>query len=107
MATIRRDRMSSAQDLVQALDQLIILLRDEHEEEAISELLEAKRLLMRARPGMPEHAEGVRRIVDAFEGEHELMAYTHQRADATEWTRADELSQASSRVLALARRMGS
>ena len=43
-------------------------------------------------------------IIDAFEGDHELIAYTHQR-DSREWTEVEELSQASSRVITLARRM--
>lgn len=45
-------------------------------------------------------------IVDAFEGEHELMAYTFQRDNAAgQWTAAEVLSQASARVLSLARRI--
>lgn len=105
MTVIKRDRQASTADLVKAIEALNSLLSDQGEEDAISALTEAMETLRKAAPGTPGHKEAIDTVIDAFEGEHELMAYTHQRANATDWTEAEELSQASARVLSLARRM--
>ncbi|MEY4631590.1 MAG: hypothetical protein RIQ81_1710 [Pseudomonadota bacterium] len=105
MTIIKRDRKNSSADLIVAIEKLIPLLRDQHEEEAIEDLQKAQEMLNRNAPGSDAHQEAVRLVVDAFEGDHELSAYTHQRAGATDWTEFEELSLASNRVLSLARRM--
>lgn len=105
MAVIKRDKQSSTADLIAAIEQLNVLLKDQHEEDAIAALTEAAGTLKKAAPGSPQHKTAVNTIIDAFEGEHELMAYTFQRENSNEWTEADELSQVSARVLSLARRM--
>lgn len=105
MTVIKRDRKNSSADLIVAIEKLIPLLQDQKEDDAISDLAKAQNLLRNAEPGSPDHNQAVSIIIDAFEGDHELAAYTHQRAGATDWTEFEELSLASSRVLSLARRM--
>jgi hypothetical protein len=106
MAVIKRDKQTSSGDLVNAIERLIPLLHNQDEEDAAQCLNEAAAALKTASPGVPLHRKAIEQIIEAFEGEHELMAYTFQRqGNDNEWTEADELSQASSRVLTLARRM--
>jgi hypothetical protein len=104
MTVIKRDRRSTSQDLINAVDKLCDLLYDQKETEAIADLQHAVSQLKEAESGSQEQRKAVGRIVDAFEGDHELIAYTHQR-EGNQWTEVEELSQASSRVLSLARRM--
>ncbi len=105
MTVIKRDRQASTSDLVKAIEALNPLLRDQGEDEAVEALTGAMESLRKAEPGSKAHKASIDAIIEAFEGEHELMAYTHQRANATDWTEVEELSQASARVLSLARRM--
>lgn len=106
MTVIKRDRQSSAQDLVKAIEQLNILLAEQGENDAVADLKIASEKLKQSQAGTPTFKEAVTMVIDAFEGDHELMAYTHQRAEgAKEWTEAEELSIVSSRVLSLARRV--
>lgn len=102
---IKRDKKESSADLVVAINRLIPLLEDQDEHDACVDLKEACQQISRSAVGSSEFASALRKIVDAFEGDHELSAYTHQRANATEWTAAEELAIASSRVINLARRM--
>jgi hypothetical protein len=106
MAVIRRDKSASTGDLMVAISRLVPLLQNQKEEDAVEALLAAAKLLEDAAPGTKGHREAIEKIIDAFEGEFELMACTFQRQNSdNEWTEADQLSQASSRVLTLARRM--
>ncbi len=104
MTVIKRNRQDSASDLVAAIEKLNVLLRDQGEDEAVEQLKKAAQDLRKNPVGSPGQMAAVNSIIDVFEGEQELMAYTMQR-NSTEWTEAEELSQASSRVLSLARRM--
>lgn len=106
MTVIKRSKKSTSSDLIQAIEHLTPFLRDQKETEAADVLDAAAAKLKEASPGSAEHKEAVAEIVEAFEGEHELMAYTFQRENAeNQWTEAEELSQASARVITLARRM--
>jgi hypothetical protein len=106
MTVIKRDRKTSSADLISAIDTLVPLLESQDEVDACKALNIATNILKSAEPGSKQHQLAIEAIIDAFEGEHELMAYTHQRkTPAGEWTEAEELSNASSRVLSLARRM--
>ncbi|WP_132314554.1 hypothetical protein [Pseudobacteriovorax antillogorgiicola] len=84
---------------MQAIDKLCLLLEGQGEHEAIVDLNKAKDLLK-----TNDQKAAIAIIIDAFEGDHELMAYTMQR-EGQQWTEVEELSQASSRVLSLARRI--
>ncbi len=105
MTIIKRDPKKSSADLVVAIEKLIPLLRDQKEDDAILDLQKACELLAKNLPGSPKHQEAVALVVDAFDGDHELSAYTLQRAGASDWTEVEELSLASNRVLSLVRRM--
>ena len=106
MSVIKRDKSASSQDLVQAIEKFIPLLKNQGEDEACDDLKAAAEALRQAKAGSPEHGAAVAAILEAFEGDHELVSYTFQRKHAPgEWTEAEELSEASSRVLSLARRM--
>jgi len=105
MTVIKRDRKDSAQDLVAAIDKLSPLLAEQGEHDAVVTLKKVAGDLRRAQLGTANFVQAVDQLIDAFEGDHELIAYTHQRKDSTEWTAAEELAIASCRVLNLARRM--
>lgn len=106
MTVIKRSRSDSSSDLVAAIDQLVPLLKDQKEHEAAAVLVEASATLKREKPGTDVHKAAIEAIIDAFEGDHELISYTFQReGSAGQWTEVEQLSQASARVLSLARRM--
>lgn len=105
MTVIKRSQKDTTSDLITAIDVLIPLLRDQKEEDAIGVLATAAKTLRSAKPQSDEHRQAVADVVDAFEGDHELISYTFQRDNGTQWTEVEELSQASARVLSLARRM--
>ena len=105
MTVIKRDKSASSKDLTKAIEELVDLLADQDEQDAIDALKAAVKKMQSAQPGTPDHKEAVNAIVDAFEGEHELNGYVLAHANADEWNIAQQLSQASSRVLNLARRL--
>ena len=57
-----------------------------------------------AAPGSAAIKEVAGTVVEAFDGDLELIAYTFTR-EGHEWSEAEQLSLASSRVLSLARRL--
>lgn len=106
MPIIKRSRSDSTSDLIAAIRALIPLLQDQKENEAAQDLKEAAELLGKGSPGSDEHQAAVRIVVDAFEGDHELISYTyHREGSAGQWTEVEQLAEASSRVISLARRM--
>ncbi len=104
MTVIKRSRANTSQDLVAAIERLCPLLENQKEFDAVSDLKAAANILGKAKEGSKEQKAAVNSIIEAFEGDHELMAYTHQR-DTDQWTEVEELSQQSSRVINLARRL--
>lgn len=104
MAVIKRTKNSTREDLIKAIQAFVLLLKDQDETEAIEALEAASKSLTDAQPSSKEFRESILAILDAFEGDHELISYTFIR-ESDEWTEADQLSQASSRVLSLARRL--
>jgi ABC-type transporter Mla subunit MlaD len=105
MTVIKRSQKDTTSDLITAIDLLIPLLRDQKEDDAVGVLASAAKALRSAKPQSAELRKAVAEVVDAFEGDHELISYTFQRGNGTQWTEVEELSQASARVLSLARRM--
>ena len=106
MTVIKRSRQDSSADLIAAIDALVPLLRDQKEAEAADALVAAAAALKSSKALSDSHKAAVNAIVDAFEGDHELISYTFQRNEGGhQWTEVEELSQASSRVISLARRM--
>ena len=104
MTVIKRDKKTSSQDLVRAVSRFVGLLKDQKEPEAAEALVKASRFLDKHNPGSEEHFKAIDDILEAFE-EHELSAYMHNRGKYDEWTEADELLEASSRVMSLAKRL--
>ena len=104
MTVKKRDVKTSSEDLIGAIDRLNVLLIGQKETDAVKQLEEAVEQLKRSTPNSTDQKESIEKIIDAFEGEHELMAYTIQR-DSDQWTEAEELFLASSRVISLARRI--
>ncbi|MES2744166.1 MAG: hypothetical protein V4655_02020 [Bdellovibrionota bacterium] len=104
MTVIKRSRANTSQDLVAAIEKLCPLLENQKEFDAVADLKKASLVIGKAQEGTKEHRAAVDTVIDAFEGDHELMAYTHQR-DTDQWTEVEELSQQSSRVINLARRL--
>lgn len=104
MTVIKRNRQSTSHDLIQALEKLCPLLADQSEDDAVADLNKAADMLRNSKGDAQVEKKAVRLIVDAFEGDHELNAYTLHR-ESKEWTEVEELANASSRVLSLARRM--
>ena len=103
MSVIKRDRNSSKADLTQSIYKLCYLLEGQKEFEAVEDLKKAASLLADNDLGSDNFNKGVAIVVEAFEDEHELMAYTFQR-ETKQWTEVEELANQSSRVLTLARR---
>ena len=104
MTVIKRNRDATKVELLEAVALFIDLLEDQNEDEAIAFLKQTSKALKSASNGSAEQKKSVKEIIDAFEGDHELIAYTHQR-DGDQWTEVEELSQISSRVLSLAKRL--
>lgn len=104
MLVIKKNKEASNQDLIIAIEKFIELLRTQKEDDAVNYLSEVIKELQSCVPGTKEHQDVIKKIFDAFEGDLELSAYTYQRADTEEWSLTDELFQASTRVLNLARR---
>lgn len=106
MTVIKRDRQSSSSELVVAIESFVALLRPQGEDDACEDLLKAAAVLKTATAASSEQKQAAAAIIDAFEGDHELMAYTHQRTGTqAQWTEAEELAIISARVLNLARRI--
>lgn len=103
---IKRSRQDSSADLVAAIETLVPLLKDQKEHEAADALKDAAQKLRGAKAETAEHKAAIATVIDAFEGDHELIAYTFQREGAAnQWTEVEQLAHASARVLSLARRM--
>lgn len=104
----KKNRMTSAQDLIQALQRFIELLVNQHEDDAVADLRSASQMIQENQPSSEEFGAGIKKILDAFDGEHELQAYTLRREkEESQWTEAEELYLTSANVLNLARRLKS
>ena len=91
--------------MVEAIKRFVPMLRNQGENEA-AECLSRSAASLESYPlDSKRFAQTVGEILDSFEGEHELIAYTLKESNPHEWSEADELAVASNRVLALARRL--
>jgi len=105
MVVIKRSRKASASELVSALTVLMPYLRDQGEEEACVDLEKASATLSKSEIGSGDYKEAIAIIIDAFEGDHELMPYAMPRDSKGKWTEVEELCAASSKVYNLASRL--
>ena len=103
----KKNRTTSVSDLMAALDQFIYLLEGQDEEAAVAELKLAKEKIQENTPGTSKFQEAIQMVLEAFDGEHELQAYTIRRdkSDASNWTEVEELYLTSVSVLNLAKRL--
>lgn len=107
MAVIKRSKTHSIKELLSAITALNTLLAKQKEHDAVKDLQQAAALLDENPEDLSAIAKAKQIIVSAFEDEHELMAYTMQREDSKPWGEAEELSQASWKVISLAKRLKS
>ena len=107
MSVIKRDRSASAKDLTDALEKFAILLSDQSENDAAKLLRDSANQIKSAAAGSPQLKKAINQVFEAFDGDHELNAYIIEKPNTAEWTEADELSQAATRVLNLTRRLRS
>lgn len=107
MAVIKKKTpKSSTNDLVIALDKLIILLEGQSEDEAAADLTRIQKQLQQVQPATQAFKQELEKIIDAFQGEHELESYTIRReSSGDQWTEAEELYIASTTVWNLANRL--
>ena len=101
---LKRNRSESNTDLVTALEDFIELLKSEEEDDAAHDLHASLDILIDAKPGSEEQINAAQAILECFDGDHELNVYTlHKQTE--EWTKADQLSNVSTRVLSLTKRI--
>ena len=106
MTVIVRGKKDSLKELSNALETFIPLIRNQGEDEAAVQLVKTLEDLKKITSvDSPDLRATLKDVIAAFEGDHDLMVYTHQRKNAGEWSEADELSLVSSRVLNLTRQM--
>jgi hypothetical protein len=100
----KRTQTTSRIELTRALEHFIDLLKKQEEDEAAEALTEALNLLRKEDTSVLKTALNL--IDDAFEGDHELDAYTFPRkVTGDSWTEADALYLASTGVKSLANRI--
>ena len=99
----KKSQKASVQDLVAEINRLAILLEAQNEGEAAADLREAGSELKSHELGSEEFKAAIDEILEAFDGEHELMAYTYRR-ESDGWSVAEELYLSSINVLNLAKR---
>jgi hypothetical protein len=106
MAVIKRSKKDSIPDLVAALGDFMFQLEEQKEDAAVSDLRIAAGDLQRYVLGSAEFNAALDLVINCYDGEHELSAYTLRRKNADDgtWTAADALFLSSTRVLNLAQR---
>lgn len=106
MTVIKRSKKASVDELVTSLNRFIFLLEGQKEDDAVADLRIACGDLQKFQIGSVEFKAAITLIIEAYEGDHELSAYTHRRenSDKGDWTVADELYLASTKVLNIAQR---
>ncbi|MEZ4740987.1 MAG: hypothetical protein R3B45_00825 [Bdellovibrionota bacterium] len=88
------------------MESLLVTAEDQNENDA-EDLRIAATDLGRYSIGSTEFNTAIDLVMNSYEGDHELFAYTHRRkgADDGDWTPADQLYMASTKVLNLATRL--
>ena len=105
MTVIKRKKTASNAQLITAMHRLCYLLEAQDEDEAIQDLKKAMDVLEKSLPGSQEHGAALKDILDAFEGEHELSAYTMRRESMEGWSDSEELYLSSLEVLNYVKRL--
>jgi hypothetical protein len=106
MTSVRKkSKKSSVEDLRTALVKLIYLLEGQKEYEAVADLRIALSDVEKYVPGSAEFKAALNLIKAAFEGEHELNAYTFKRDKDAGWSEVEELFLASTSTINIVRRL--
>ena len=106
MTVRKKSPKKSSQELIEAIGQFIFFLEGQKEYDAITDLRIAATDIEKYPIGSPEFKAAVNLIIEAYENEHELSAYTISSKDSGQnWSEAEELYLASTRVLNLAKRL--
>ena len=103
MVVIRRDKKSSTQDLVSAIEKFCSLLINQKEEEASEQLLDCAREL-EADSSAVNVSSICKKIMKIFQ-DQELDVYMQSKINYSSWTDSDELLEACSRVYTLVKRL--
>lgn len=101
----KKTKKSSAADLKSAMLKLIYLLEGQKEHDAVADLRIAITDIDKYQPQSAEFQAALQLIIEAFEGEHELNAYTFRRENDEKWSEVEELYLASTNVLNVVRRL--
>lgn len=104
MAVVKKKSVSS-QELIEAIERFVPLLAGQKEDEAVQFMREIIDQLQEHGSDDQLVKDNAQKVIEAFDGELELIAYTLKSSDGQSWSEADELAVASNRVLALARRL--
>ena len=104
MAVVKKKSVSS-QELIEAIERFVPLLAGQKEDEAVQFMREIIDQLRKQESDDQLVKDSALKVIEAFDGELELIAYTLKSSDGQSWSEADELAVASNRVLALARRL--
>ena len=105
VTTTRRKREHSYTDLQKSIGRFVSLLQTEGEEEACVDLAQLSKAL--EEDSSEDHRAAIaQKILDCFDGEHELFVYTLPRKGGeAAWERSDELFVVSTSVRNLAKRI--
>lgn len=105
-SVLKKTKQSSVNDLVTALDKFMDLLKGQKEMDAVEDLQVVSADLQKFQPDDQEFQAALKQLLEAYDGDHELRAYTLRRKKADDdWTEAEELYLASIEVLNLANRL--
>ena len=104
MAVVKKKSVSS-QELIEAIERFVPLLVGQKEDEAVQFMRDIIDQLREQEAEGQQFKDTVQKVIEAFDGELELIAYTLKSSDGQSWSDADELAVVSNRVLALARRL--
>ena len=103
MAIIRRDKRSSVQDLVLAIEKFCSLLIKQKENEASAQLLDCAGEL-KSDSSPDEVRDIAKKILQIFQ-DQELDVYMKSKINYASWTDSDDLLEACSRVYTLVKRL--
>ena len=103
MVVIRRDKRSSVEDLVLAIEKFCSLLIKQKEDEASAQLLDCATEL-NSKPSSDEVSKIAKKILQIFQ-DQELEVYMQSKINYSSWTDSDDLLEACSRVYTLVKRL--
>lgn len=103
----KKSKEDSREELIKAIKDFAQLLETEGESDAVNELDEIQNNLRMADPESDGFKKAIKALKECFEGDHELISYTMRKSKDGEWSNADLLYLASTKVLGIMRRFGS